>query len=186
MMGQTVKTADLVWGENGALFEVFLEPTCPFSALAFGKLPALRRQLGEDGFVLKIWLQSQPWHLFSGIVCRAILAASTGPGGKRDAWAVMEAIFEHREQFEFEHHCSGPNLDVTPSTLLKRIETVSGVSVKEAFGQKDLDRDLKRHVKYARQNGIHASPTFMVNGIIEPGLGSRDPIENWMAALTKA
>ena len=31
----------LVWGHGPRAFEVFLEPTCPFSARAFGKLDAL-------------------------------------------------------------------------------------------------------------------------------------------------
>ncbi len=66
----------LVWGRGARVFEMFLEPTCPFSARAFGKLDELLAQAGEDRVTVKIWLQSQPWHLFSGIVVRCVLAAS--------------------------------------------------------------------------------------------------------------
>lgn len=182
----TTKPDPLVWGQGGPVFEVFLEPTCPFSAIVFGKLPSLQKEFGENGLVLMIWLQSQPWHMFSGIICRAILAASCNTDGKASAWAVMEAIYSQPENFEFEHHCSGPNMDVTPNALIKRIESASGVPLKEQFARHDLDREIKRHAKYARQNGIHASPTFMVNGIVDPGLGSRDPIGNWVDALRQA
>ena len=43
----------LVWGHGPRIFEVFLEPTCPFSVKAFGKLDDLLDQagypMGPDG-----------------------------------------------------------------------------------------------------------------------------------------
>lgn len=87
----------LVWGQGPRVFEVFLEPTCPFSAKAFAKLDPLPSRAGEDRLTVKIRLLSQPWHLFSGIVTRSILAASaielayqrnTGGDGGRDAWLI--------------------------------------------------------------------------------------------------
>ena len=38
----------LVWGHGPRIFEVFLEPTCPFSVKAFSKLDDLLDQAGED------------------------------------------------------------------------------------------------------------------------------------------
>jgi hypothetical protein len=55
---------------------VFLEPTCPFSVKAFGKLEDLLDQGGEDRITIKVRLQSQPWHMYSGVIVRCILAAS--------------------------------------------------------------------------------------------------------------
>src|SRR3981189_232728 len=72
----------LVWGHGPRIFEVFLEPTCPFSVKAFGKLDDLLAQAGEDRIAIKIRLQSQPWHMYSGVIVRCILAASTLQGGK--------------------------------------------------------------------------------------------------------
>jgi len=69
----------LVWGHGKNVFEVFLEPTCPFSVRAFNKFDALLAEVGEDKVTLKIHLQSQPWHLYSGVIVRYILAASTLP-----------------------------------------------------------------------------------------------------------
>lgn len=48
------KADPLIWGSDGPLFEVFLEPTCPFSAIAFSKLEALREKLGEESVRVQI------------------------------------------------------------------------------------------------------------------------------------
>ncbi len=59
-------------------------------------------------------------------------------------------------------------------TLMRRPTTLSGgskrysrVRLAEAIAIPDLDREVKWHCKYARQNGIHVSPTFMVDGLVQ-------------------
>jgi hypothetical protein len=148
----------LVWGHGPHVFEVFLEPTCPFSVKAFGKLEDLIDQAGEDRITVKLRLQSQPWHMYSGVIVRCTLAASTLEGGKTAAKSVMAAVAAHREEFEFDRHCSGPNLDATPNDIIRRIERYSGVKLAEAFAIPDLDREVKWYCRYASQNGIHVSP----------------------------
>lgn len=175
--------APLVWGNGPRLFEVFLEPTCPFSARAFGKFDALLASLGEERITIRVWLLSQPWHLFSPIVVRSILAASTLENGREAAHKVMRAVFARRDEFEFEHHCSGPNLDCTPHQLIARIEEYAGLSLAQAFAIPDLDREIKRHAKYARQNGAHVSPTFMIDGLIDPAISSGDAVSDWASRL---
>ncbi|ENA0609672.1 thioredoxin [Enterobacter bugandensis] len=169
----------LEWGHGPRIFEVFLEPTCPFSVKAFNKLNAFLERAGEDRVTVKIRLQSQPWHLFSGVIVRCILAASTLPDGKAAARKVMQAVADHREEFEFTDHCSGPNMQATPEEIIARIERYSGVQVAEAFARPELQNEIKWHCKYARQNGIHVSPTFMVNGLVQADLGSGDDVEVW-------
>ena len=175
----------LVWGHGPRVFEVFLEPTCPYSAKAFGKLDDLLAQAGEDHVTIKIRLQSQPWHMYSGVIVRCILAASTLEGGKAAAKAVMAAVAEHREEFEFDRHCSGPNLDATPNDIIMRIEGYSGVKLREAFAIPDLDREIKWHCRYGRQNGIHVSPTFMIDGLVQPDMSSGDVVSDWVSRLLK-
>lgn len=168
----------LIWGEGPQLLEVFLEPTCPFSVKTFHKLDDfLARTEGKAR--VRIWLQSQPWHMYSGVITRAILAASTLEGGRNTARQVMAAVAAHREDFEFDHHCTGPNRDATPNDILKRLEHYSGVALVDAFEIPDLDRAVKLHTKYARQNGIHVSPTFMVDGLVDGGMGSGDAVAEW-------
>jgi hypothetical protein len=122
--------------------------------------------------------------MYSGVIVRCILAASTLEGGKTAAKCVMAAVAAHREEFEFDRHFSGPNLDATPNEIIRRIERYSGVKLAEAFAIPDLDREVKRHCRYARQNGIHVSPTFMVDGLVQPDMGSGDPVADWVACLS--
>ncbi|OCX61295.1 thioredoxin [Thioclava sp. SK-1] len=171
--------APLIKGTGPDLFEMFLEPTCPFSVRAFNKIDALLDAAGEDKISVKITLISQPWHMFSGVVTRAVLAAATLPDGAQAAFKVMQAVADHREKFEFEDHCRGPNMDTTPREILHRLESYSGVALADAFDVPQLQKVIKRHTKYARQNGIHISPTFMINGIAYPEIGSGEPVEDW-------
>src|SRR3954453_1184409 len=141
-MSQSAWRADpLVWGQGNRVFEVFLEPTCPHSMRAFGKLDDLLEQAGAERVTVKMRLQSQPWHMYSGVIVRCILAASTLPGGKESAKAVMAAVGAHREEFEFEHHCRGPNLETTPNDIIARIERYAGLALAGAFAIPDLDRE---------------------------------------------
>jgi hypothetical protein len=162
---------------------MFLEPTCPFSVRAFGKLDDLLVQAGEDRLTVKIRLQSQPWHMYSGVIVRCVLAASTLRGGKDTAKTILTAIAAHREEFEFTKHCSGPNMASTPNDIIARIERYSGIRVAEAFAIPDLDREIKWHCKYARQNGIHVSPTFMIDGLVRPDVSSGDAVSDWVSRL---
>ena len=173
----------LVWGHGPRTFDVFLEPTCPFSVRAFNKLDELLDEVGADNVTIKIRLQSQPWHLFSGVIVRCILAASTLPHGREQAHRVLKAVADHREEFEFTDHCSGPNMETTPQQIIQRIERYSQVLLSTAFARPELQAEIKWHCKYARQNGIHVSPTFMVNGLVQPDLGSSDDISVWAARI---
>jgi len=173
----------LVWGQGPKTLEVFLEPTCPFSGRAFGKLDALLARAGEDRLTLKIRLQSQPWHQFSPVVTRAILAAAATPGGKAAAKAVMAAVFANREAYVLDRHCSGPNLDLSVRDILALIEHHSGVAVAAAFEQPSLELDMKWQARYARQNGVHTTPTFMIDGLVAPDMGSGDEMAVWLAKL---
>ena len=185
-MTQTTWHADpLVWGHGPRVFETFLEPTCPFSVRALGKLDDLLAQAGDSRITIKIRLHSQPWHMYSGVIVRCILAASTLAGGKQAAKAVMAAVAAHREEFEFERHCRGANRDATPNDIIARIENYSGLRLSEAFAIPDLDREIKWHCKYARQNGIHVSPTFMIDGLLQADMSSGDTVADWASRLLK-
>jgi protein-disulfide isomerase len=185
-MTETIKTwraEPLTWGRGPRQFEMFLEPTCPFSAKAFAKLDETLATAGSDKITIKIWLHSQPWHMYSGVVVRCVLAASTLPTGKEAAKAVLAAVAAHREEFEFTKHCTGPNMDATPKQIIARLENYCGLKLAEAFAIPNLDREIKGHAKYARQNGIHVSPTFMIDGLVQPDLSSGDKVSDWVSRL---
>jgi hypothetical protein len=52
-----------------------------------------------------------------------------------------------------------------------------------AFAIPNLDREVKWHSKYARQNGIHTSPTFMVDGLVQSDMSSGDAVSDWVSRL---
>ena len=56
----------------------------------------------------------------------------------------MAAVGLHREEFEFERHARGINMDTTPNYIIARIKGYSCVKVAEAFAIPDLDREVKR------------------------------------------
>ena len=170
-------------GHGKIELEVFLEPTCPYSKRAFGKLQPLLDAVGEDKLTIKVRFVSQPWHLFSGIVTRTILAASATENGKQAALKAMNAVFDHREEFEFENHCAGPNMDRTPAEIIAHISKLTGIDLAQPFKLKSVDQALRWHTKYSRQNGVHVSPTFAVNRIINNNLSSGQMIEEWAKEL---
>lgn len=183
MSSSTWRADPLVWGHGPRLFEIFLEPTCPFSCRAFDKLDQLLADAGPDRITIKLRFVSQPWHMYSGLLLRLILAASTLEGGKETAKRVMTTICEHRMEFEFEHHFGGPLLDVTPRQLIERLESYSGVALWDAFQARELEKEIKWHCKYSRQNGIHVSPTFMIDGLVQADMQSGDKVADWVGRL---
>ena len=171
------------FGHGKVVLEAFLEPTCPYSNKAFGKIKEILSTVGEDKITVKIRLQSQPWHLYSGVIVRAVLAASTLDNGREAAWRVMEAVAAHREEFEFDRHCTGANRTATPNDIIARIERYSGIELAAAFDIPDLDRAIKSHCRYARQNGVHVSPTFMIDGLVQSDMSSGDAVSVWAQRL---
>ena len=173
----------LALGHGPLEFEVFVEPTCPHSKRAFEKFRPLLAAIGEDRLTIKIRFVSQPWHLFSGVVTRSILAASATAGGVPAAFRAMEGIYEHRENFEFEKHSSGPNMNRTPADIIREVGQHAGIDVAQAFRLDSVDRAMRWHARYYRQNGVHSSPTFMVGGLVEPAMSSGQTIEEWTEFL---
>ena len=180
---RTWRAEPLVWGRGSRQFEMFLEPTCPYSARAFTKLDETLAVAGSDNITIKIWLHSQPWHMYSGVIVRCVLAASTLATGKEAAKAALAAVAAHREEFEFTTHCAGPNMDAAPKQIITRLENYCGLQLADAFAIPNLDREIKWHTKYARQNGIHVSPTFMIDGLVQTDLSSGDKVSDWVARL---
>jgi hypothetical protein len=170
-------------GHGPTELEAFVEPTCPHSKRAFEKFRPLLAAVGEDRLTIEIRFVSQPWHLFSGIVTRAILAASATEDGVATALRAMEGIYANREDFEFENHSSGPNMNRTPADIIRDVGRLAGVDLSDAFRLDSVDRAMRWHARYYRQNGIHVSPTFMINGLVEPAMSSGQTVKEWSELL---
>jgi protein-disulfide isomerase len=53
----------------------------------------------------------------------------------------------------------------------------------DAFAIPGLDQEIKQHCKYARQNGVHVSPTFMIDGLVQTDMSSGDEVSHWVTRL---
>jgi protein-disulfide isomerase len=168
-------------GHGPVELEVFLEPTCPFSKRAFAKLQPLLDLVGADRLTIRIRFVSQPWHLSSATVTRAILAASAG--GSKAGLSALRAVFDHREDFEGDDHVSGPGMERSPQETVAYVGKLAGLDLAEAFRSKGVDQALRWHTKYSRQNGVHVSPTFAVNRIVNNNISSGQTIEEWAKEL---
>lgn len=182
-MADALNIDPLAWGHGPREFEVFLEPTCPYSVRTFLKLDDLLAAAGEDRVTIRIHLHSQPWHMYSGVVVRSIVAAASLPEGKAAAKKVLAAIAAHREEFEFDAHATGPNRDRTPNDIIRALEGYTGLELMAAFDHPELDKFIKRETRYARQNGIHVSPSFMIDGIFQSDMSSGDAVADWAKRL---
>jgi hypothetical protein len=172
----------LTFGRGPVELEAFLEPTCPFSKRAFEKFPALIEAAGIDRLTIRIRFLSQPWHLYSGVVTRAILAASAA-GGAETGLRVMAGVYRDREAFEFDDHCRGVNMTRTPADILGAISSLAGRDLTDAFCWPSVDRALRWQVRYARQMGVHASPSFAIERMVEAQMSSGQPVEEWLGLL---
>ena len=114
----------------------------------------------------------------------AALAASTLGEGKGAAKKVLAGVAAHRDRFEPADHCSGPLLALSPADIIARVEEYSGLKLAEAYALPKLDQEVKRHTKYARQNGIHVSPTFMIDGLVQNDMSSGDAVSAWVSRLS--
>ena len=179
---ETARLQPITLGHGRTELEAFLEPTCPYSKRAFAKFQPLVDAVGDDKITVTIRFVSQPWHLFSGIVTRTILAASAA-GGTETALKAMAGIYDRREAFEFEDHSHGPNMDRTPRDIVNAISDIAGMDLSAAFRWKSVGDAMRWHARYYRQNGVHTSPTFAVDRVIEPKMSSGQSIEEWTELL---
>jgi len=177
---------NLTWGGGPRVMDWFLEPTCPNSARAFGKLIPLIQKAGEDRLTVRVTVHSQPWHLFSSVVSRAVLAATLLSGGRDKAWSVLAGVYANREAYIATDHSHGPNMEVPLASILARIAEHSGVDLAGTFESKAATDLLKKHTRFARQNGIHVSPSVMVDGLVNERIGSRDEIDVWLEVMEMA
>ena len=52
-----------------------------------------------------------------------------------------------------------------------------------AFDEPLLDKSTRWDARYARQNGIHVSPSFMIDGIFQGDMSSGDEVSAWVKRL---
>ena len=74
-------------------------------------------------------------------------------------------------------------MDRTPRQIIAQISGLVGTDLSEAFRYPEVGAALRWHTRYARQNGVYFSPTFMVNRIVNSNMSSGQAIEDWAKEL---
>ncbi|ANB15118.1 hypothetical protein AWJ20_2738 [Sugiyamaella lignohabitans] len=184
-------------GSGGAhTIEIYLDYVCPNSKRAFETLlkvfpEAEKANPGQFQFIFRH--QIQPWHPSSTLVAEAGIAVAKLAPTK--FWDFSAALFKESDQYydeavwnetrgqtyerlaDLAHHSVG-----LEKTKFLDLVTVAPANPPKNAGNK-LDKDVKAFVRQSRQNGIHFSPTVVVDGIIDPSIDSHFDVEKWLSKL---
>mmetsp|Transcript_38212 Transcript_38212/g.107996 ORF Transcript_38212/g.107996 Transcript_38212/m.107996 type:complete len:205 (-) Transcript_38212:155-769(-) len=157
----------------------FLDFTCPFS---FKQYKTLREMVypkyASKGFCFIFYNMVQPWHPQSTTLHEASIAVGKD-GGDEAFFKFADALFAAAESEFFDSVA----FDAPRSQLIERLDKLASacgaaapsavkkaISMLEGTGLKNpgtgTTQDLKWYVKFSRQNGIHVSPTTMLNGMV--------------------
>ncbi|KAJ2776981.1 hypothetical protein GGI15_004661 [Coemansia interrupta] len=181
--------------------ELFLDYACPFSAklwrtLETQLLPWLRTE-HADRVTVVFRHQVQPWHPNSTLMHEASLAVERL---HPQAFGLYSsALFDRQREFYDE-----TTVDMSRTEIYRRLAllatSVNAVNDSVAVLQlldiqqaasaelarnagNAVTNDLKYHIKLARAQSIHVSPTVVFDGIRDDGVSSSWSLEQWQAWL---
>mmetsp|Transcript_47378 Transcript_47378/g.120939 ORF Transcript_47378/g.120939 Transcript_47378/m.120939 type:complete len:208 (-) Transcript_47378:897-1520(-) len=163
---------------------MFLDYVCPFSAKQY---KALREEVypayKDKSFSVTMYHQVQPWHP-QGTICHEAGLAVGELSGHDAFFKFSDELFATAKDKFFDVH----TFDMTRNDLISKVCEIAGTTgtadpeeVKKLLAMlvvKDensvyaknpgsaMTQPLKFHTKFARQNGIHVTPTTMINGLI--------------------
>ncbi|KAK9703638.1 hypothetical protein K7432_010626 [Basidiobolus ranarum] len=180
-------------GPQGAAhtIEYYVDFTCPFSRRIFNNLtkeviPNVQAEFGKSiQFILRH--QVQPWHPQSTLLHEASLAVEKVDPKKFLAYA--DKLFDVQRDYFDEacHNLSRTQIyhslaDHAASLGIDRDEFLGYLLIPDTEPRNKGNKihgDLKYHIKLARQNGIHVSPTVLVDGVIDSSVSSSWGYNEW-------
>ncbi|KAJ2654282.1 hypothetical protein IWW48_006207 [Coemansia sp. RSA 1200] len=191
LTGATTATA------AGHTLEIFLDYACPFSAkiwrfLESQLLPAFANENQHISVIFRH--QVQPWHPNSTLMHEASLAVE-----KINPAAFMRyssALFDSQVDYFDE-----ATVNLTRTEIYRKLADlavgVNAVDDRTALLQlldiqssdnptnkgNAVTNDIKHHVKLARAQGIHVSPTVVFDGIRDDSVSSSWGLDQWNAWL---
>lgn len=172
--------------------EIYLDYVCPYSVKIYKKLrttiiPKIN-ELYPNKFTFIFRHQIQPWHPSSTLVHEAAIAVSLIAPEK--FWEFSDALFDHSEEY-YDEPLYNESRKETYVRLAKLAQDSVGVepekflelvSIPAESGNKGnfLAPDVKYFIKQARQNGIHVSPTVVINGVTDSSIESSTELDVWV------
>lgn len=205
-MGLPRSLAFLRLGTGPQVLEVYLDPLCPFSAkqarsLAANVIPLLHKGGKYHGHLSLVTRPyPQPFHYFAMFHTEAVLVF--GYAHPDLFWSYLTAVFDTQTEYfnvpvstMTPSACRDKLTEVALSVLEKHGKLGSGPRSK-AFGEfrdrlevkqkgdyinggnESLD-DMKYLIKVGRQDGVHVTPTVLLNGLKEDSVSSSWGKEEW-------
>ncbi|WVW78826.1 hypothetical protein I302_100788 [Kwoniella bestiolae CBS 10118] len=189
-------------GTGGQILDIYLDPLCPYSAkitrsLTANVLPLIRKggkYEGKLSVVARIY--PQPFHYFAVFHTEALIVF--GKLYPDLFWDYLSAIFETQSEY-----FNQPSSSLTPSeTRDKLIHLATDLIEKKhgnagpkskVFGElrdklevksspnggNEATDDFKYLLKVGRQNGIHITPTALLDGLKDDSVSSSWGKEEW-------
>ncbi|CEM24266.1 unnamed protein product [Vitrella brassicaformis CCMP3155] len=163
--------------------ECFLDMMCPFSEKFWKSWISEIWPEVKGSVKITVYHYCQPWHFQSSMANMAAISVKQVSPDKY--FEFLTNLFNKRaeltDQFVADMSYADFLKDITP------IATSLGVP-EDRFHPKmtlasadhsDVMQEIKFHTKYGRQNGIHVTPSFMVNGIVDSSISSAWKMEEW-------
>lgn len=176
--------------------EAYYDFSCPFSAKSFltltkEVLPAYEQT--HPGKVQFLHYQyPQPWHAPGAYAAEVSLAVElVDPSAYL---RTCQCFFERQEQLVFDcvtYEKTRSELYVALATAAAEASGVDAAQVLEKVkwlgtspnAGNSVSQLVKWYVKKGRKNGIHVTPTVLVNGIEEPSISSGWTLQDWVLYL---
>ncbi|GAA5810037.1 hypothetical protein MFLAVUS_003453 [Mucor flavus] len=175
--------------------EIYLDYVCPFSAKMYKKL---REQVWPyisetypDKFQVIFRQQVQPWHASSTVVHEAAIAVEKVDNKKffefsdilfQNQCDYFDEALEKKTRREVAEQLAklAQKVDVSSERVLELLVNGTG-EAKNAGNQ--VTNDLKLCIRLGRQNGIHVSPTVLLDGIKDDSISSGWELDQWKEYL---
>ncbi|KAG2202987.1 hypothetical protein INT47_013203 [Mucor saturninus] len=175
--------------------EVYLDYVCPFSAKIYKKIrqevwPYIQDTY-PDKFQLIFRQQVQPWHASSTVVHEAAIAVEKIDDKK--FFEFSDVLFENQREY-FDEALENKTRREVAQELSKLAEKVgvssdkvlellvNGTGEAKNVGNK-VTNDLKLCIRIGRQNGIHVSPTVLLDGLKDDSISSGWELDQWKEYL---
>ncbi|BEI96278.1 hypothetical protein CcaverHIS631_0112270 [Cutaneotrichosporon cavernicola] len=202
-MGLPTNLSFLRTGTGGQTLEVYLEPLCPFSykmarSLEDNVLPHVKEGGKYHGKVeLIIRVYAQPFHYFSAFPCEAILVfCNEHPDLFWEyfmaSFAIQDNWFNKMVKDKTPLQCQQAYVDVALDVLEKHGRLPAGPRSKAAGAMMDklqvqdkmnggstMFTEIKYLTREGRQNGIHFTPTVLLNGLEDGSVSSSFGKDDW-------
>ncbi|KAL0477758.1 hypothetical protein AKO1_014076 [Acrasis kona] len=171
--------------------ELFADILCPYTRKAYLKIKEILSIYKAKGvnIQLRVVHAIQPFHPRSYYVTSTIAAANLvgqrKTGDDTAAFKLTDKFFETLESYS-----EAKTNDVTPNELLKRLRVVaanetdaSEDEIEAAFKSQTVDAIVKGQLRYGRQNGVHVTPSILINGLLEGTFESSWTSEQWAKVI---